>query len=323
MKKKGRIPTLVQNPSTAKAQAIRSAQFDDRSEWRLAHREASRSLLGFPHEGKRMLEWDRKPACANNLVAIGIGEKRVNGRFAGEPAVVFFVKRKRATRYLSRAEHLPKTIDGYATDVISMGLPRFASGQAIQASSEIYVDSDRTGTLGAFLENENGRRYAITNGHVTGPDRGETVYASGKALGVVEDVYIPEPGVWNEVDLATIAVNSDVQIDPSLPNVGVIAGPGSPEGTCRICGSISKGTGELFTTRTIVPIQGTNYGVQNIHVYRPSEDFPFAVEGDSGSIIVEENTQSAVGMLFAVQGQFGLAIPIDEIMSKLPGMHFL
>jgi hypothetical protein len=39
--------------------------------------------------------------------------------------------------------------------------------------------------------------------------------------------------------------------------------------------------------------------------------------GDSGSLIVEANTQNAVGLLFAGSGQTTVFTPIDRVLSTL------
>jgi hypothetical protein len=46
----------------------------------------------------------------------------------------------------------------------------------------------------------------------------------------------------------------------------------------------------------------------------------FAVEGDSGSLVVTEDNVHAVGLLFAVNSGHGIILPIDEVLSKLKGL---
>ena len=44
---------------------------------------------------------------------------------------------------------------------------------------------------------------------------------------------------------------------------------------------------------------------------------PFALPGDSGSLVIKEDGSAAVGLLFAVnnKGQYGIIMPIDQVLS--------
>lgn len=48
---------------------------------------------------------------------------------------------------------------------------------------------------------------------------------------------------------------------------------------------------------------------------------PFALPGDSGSLIVTEDGSAAIGLLFAVnnKGQYGIFMPIDQVLSAFGG----
>jgi hypothetical protein len=49
---------------------------------------------------------------------------------------------------------------------------------------------------------------------------------------------------------------------------------------------------------------------------RSNDSDPFALPGDSGSLVVTEDARAAVGLLFAVnnRGQYGIIAPIDEVL---------
>ena len=44
---------------------------------------------------------------------------------------------------------------------------------------------------------------------------------------------------------------------------------------------------------------------------------PFATNGDSGALVVDESSGQAVGMIFASSGQFAVACPIDTVLAEL------
>ncbi len=48
---------------------------------------------------------------------------------------------------------------------------------------------------------------------------------------------------------------------------------------------------------------------------------PFALPGDSGSLVVSEDGTSVVGLLFAVnnRGQYGIIMPIDQVLAAFGG----
>jgi hypothetical protein len=59
------------------------------------------------------------------------------------------------------------------------------------------------------------------------------------------------------------------------------------------------------------------------------DDDGFAADGDSGSIVIEQEKHKAVGMIFAESGRFAVACPLTEVFQKLrakanaPGLSLL
>jgi hypothetical protein len=54
-----------------------------------------------------------------SVVATGFGPKLVDGHATDEPSIHFFLRTKRPSKSVERARRVPKTIAGFATDVIA------------------------------------------------------------------------------------------------------------------------------------------------------------------------------------------------------------
>ncbi len=56
-----------------------------------------------------------------NVVIVAQGEKKRKGRGTGVPAIVVFVKKKIPEVALDPSYVIPKTLEGYSTDVVESG----------------------------------------------------------------------------------------------------------------------------------------------------------------------------------------------------------
>jgi hypothetical protein len=334
MKKDRRQPTISAKPDSPEATELRRALFSARSEWRGPKIEASRRYLGMSPRAKYLVSRDQLPSCSCHLLGVGLAEKISERKYCEEPAITFLVTRKVAKSKLTRKERLPKSIDGYPTDVISIGQPRLAQGSVVQAGSAINVQGRFPGTLGAFMVDQAGQRYAITNGHVVANQLKNPAYsppagtAGQQAIGVVQKAITPMPGVVNELDLAVVAVDPQAQLNPLLPGIGQIQGFAAPNAQqmVRMHGQASQNIfGWFFGSKvdTLIPIGGAQYGFREVYIFWRQGAGSFGQPGDSGSVIVDDNSQAAIGMLFSVAGGFGFAIPMARIAAKLQGLRFL
>jgi hypothetical protein len=66
----------------------------------------------------------RQPGAAENLMAVGVGEKISSGKHTGVWAVKFFVRLKYPEAQLESKHRLPKSIAGLPVDVEETGLFR-------------------------------------------------------------------------------------------------------------------------------------------------------------------------------------------------------
>ncbi|UCG02733.1 MAG: hypothetical protein JSW11_01830 [Candidatus Heimdallarchaeota archaeon] len=56
-----------------------------------------------------------------NVVSVGVGRKRVNGKETNELAIVVGVSEKLPENKLKKTDIIPKKLDGIKTDVIQVG----------------------------------------------------------------------------------------------------------------------------------------------------------------------------------------------------------
>lgn len=334
MKTDRRQPTISAHPNSPEAVMLRKALCHPRSDWVAPYREASQHLLGVAPRGKQFTHRKKLASCSDNLLGIAITEKRSAGKYVSEPAITLLVRRKIPLSKLTRAQRLPRTINGYTTDVVSIGTPRFAQGPVVRAGDAINIAGRHPGTLGAFLHDGAGQRYAITNGHVVGGTLGATAYsppfgtAEATPIGLVQHAAAPVPGTINALDLALVALEQTVEINPLLPTIGSVSGLTAPDPAqlVRMNGHSSPNAfGWFFASRAnlSLPIDGFTYGFREVQIFWAQGNGTFGAQGDSGSIIVDDNSQAAIGQLFAVSSGFAYAIPMERIFKGLQGWSFL
>jgi len=84
---------------------------------------------------------------------------------------------------------------------------------------------------------------------------------------------------------------------------------------------LTFGTIEAFEpTPWVLPYRSSKFNAMvwfiDTWTVKSNDADPFALEGDSGSLIVSENGKSAVGLLFAVnnRGEYGVMMPIKDVI---------
>jgi hypothetical protein len=231
---------------------------------------------------------------------------------------------------------LPSFIKGVPTDVIEAGTPRLAA----RPGSLLVVPEDtmdNSGTLGAVVENENGRRYLLSNNHVLAnlnqnpigyPILGEDMETRIAKLSAF--VALDVDGT-NEVDAAIARLVRSADVATALPEP---AGPLADElpMAAALGSEVCKvGAGSGFTTgvvhsplasKRIEDEQGDSILIVDAIVIEDSPDEFFSVGGDSGSLIVDVETRRAVGLLIGrtfsdSEDSFSIACPIDRTLQLL------
>jgi endonuclease G len=138
------------------------------------------------------------------LKGIGVGLKESSGRLSNDLCIQFYVSEKESKSILRHQNGIPKSIDGFLTDVRAASTPQFMSGTLRPTKAEIQqaIKSRRTrsrarpvvggiscssqfvtaGTLGYFCKkntDDSGATYLVSSGHVF---KAKTEYKKSSAI---------------------------------------------------------------------------------------------------------------------------------------------
>jgi hypothetical protein len=205
------------------------------------------------------------------------------------------------------------------------------------------VNSGSTGTLGAVVRDDK-NKYILSCNHVlaaNGRVPEEDDPKEGLRVGIVSAEFVgahvkiadpgpvvrlePEP-YWNTVDcaLALLPKDSnkvkatfregditvipadpiDPQRDMSVSKVGAASGP--------TVGKIVDVDAALFVDYSF----GT-FGFDHQIMIDGGEGSNFAIDGDSGAIVVDRESKRATAMIFAETGRFAVACPLSKVREEL------
>jgi hypothetical protein len=294
---------------------------------------------------KALLPQDRP----GNVVGIGIGKKSVNGQPTPTDCLRIYVVSKLVPNHLSPAELVPLDFEGVPTDVVEIGrLGRNGRtstantqpnstptpGSSIRVDTKApNVNSGATGTLGMVVSYAN-ERYILGCNHVLAvngrvledPDAKivSAVFAGDEPpIANVDPHYVPIRSGDNIVDCALAHVNERNQVSAAFPAAfgDLKPRPKDPQPRMRVK---KLGAATLTTYGTIAESSidldvnfdfGTYRFVNQIVVEGDLEEF--ATAGDSGSIIVDEESQQPVGMVFAASGKHAIACPLSAVLESL------
>ena len=133
--------------------------------------------------------------------------------------------------------------------------------------------------------------------------------------------------LWNTVDVALAKLKENVNFEYGYHTCRSLNAPtksGSPSigmTVSKVGRSTGETHGEIFMAQTILPV---DYNPEicwfkEVFSIRSTDGNVFAEKGDSGSIIIHKTGGEieAVGLLFAVSGDIGYAIPMPTVLEKL------
>jgi hypothetical protein len=215
-------------PATKLISGLSATQFKDLLgiKSNLSHRFLKPAHLAVA-AGARALREATNVAPRNNVVGVGIDEKYVDGIPTGVPVVKFLVRSKVLPSALSRAELLPRKIDGYETDVEETGpiVPQAKRKQAGAGAAAGSVPNPRlrirpaqpgcsigfrepndafvmAGTFGLLVKDSSGKKYLLSNNHVIAFENG--VQANGtRRTALATGATIYQPGLLDNGDIAS------------------------------------------------------------------------------------------------------------------------
>lgn len=173
---------------------------------------------------------------ASNIVGVGIDEKHVDGVPTGVQAIKFLVRSKVAPSSLSKAETIPKQVNGIPTDVeevgniVPQGKKKASARRAAAAPQAAAMPNPRqklrpaqpgssvgfeipggqfvmAGTFGLLVKDNQGNKYILSNNHVIAGENG--VDAGGSVrIGIPAGSPIFQPGFLDGGKAATDMVAS-------------------------------------------------------------------------------------------------------------------
>jgi hypothetical protein len=309
---------------------------------RSAKREARRRYLRKP-TGTRHETYVHSTLHAENVTGVGIGRKVTAGAKTDELAVRIYVRSKVPESILGRRK-VPKRLDGIATDVI-VSSPFRALGADFDTARQShrplapgvsigFAHPTRVvaGTLGALVL-RGGQAFHLSNNHVLafenrlplGSPIVQPGMLDGGALpvgqvgGLADFVRLGASGNRVDAALATAANGSRAQ-----PILHVRIGSSTPiaaVGDQRVH-KMGRTTGH--TVGTIEDLAADIPVRFSTKVYRfedqiliAGETEPFALDGDSGALVVDATSDGAVGLLFAGSSEFAAANHLTEVMTAL------
>lgn len=257
-----------------------------------------------------------------NIMGVGVGEKRVNRQGQGCPSVKFYVKKKLSNcppEYCVKPEILGVKTDVEQIGIVSIGeiLPeRLTQIRPAPGGVSIGHYQVTAGTLGCWVADTYGHYYILSNNHVLAnmnkgikgydPILQPAPYDGGQrdidTIGFLSD-YVPiNVHGKNIVDAAIAAPINEEDIDLSVLGIGNITGKTSPElGT-----HVRKSGRTTNVTEGIIDSISTTINVKmNAHIIQFTDQViirgeyrHFSLPGDSGSVVVDDENK-VCALLFA------------------------
>ena len=293
---------------------------------------------------------------AQNVVGVGVGTKFSEGKETSTQCVRFYVEQKIGKAALSAKQLLPTEVDGLPTDVIVTGKfqkmntasdnklkrrpvrPGTSIGFKIPPPKDNFV---MAGTFSAVVT-KGGKKFILSNNHVLAENG---VVALGAA--------IFQPGLLdggNEATDQVAALSQFIQIMPNVMNK-VDCAIAEFLATTRVSGILMPRVGALrsanpvsATVGMLVEKTGRTTGYTKGKIFDVSADVnvdyedkdgitftatfsnqiiiqgtpgSFSAAGDSGSLIVEQSSKTATGLLFAGSASHTIANHISDVLAAL------
>lgn len=287
----------------------------------------------------------------DNVVAVGISEKLVDSKAAGELTVCFYVKKKLAPSRVTGAKMIPGVISmpgdqTVFTDVKELGNLRpeatavQAKKLALQSGYSIGHHRITAGTLGAIIR-KGGKYFVLSNSHVLANSGKGTVgdailypgYADGGKMATSLAATLSEFVAFdtsgdhvNRVDAAIAEISEaflkkvNISIHKAASPIKTIVAKRGMKVT-KSGRTTGKTTGEVLDVnfRFVMRYPGVVGQVGYIDQVLCSR---YTEPGDSGSIVVDTTSGKIVGMHFAGANKGSVFNPIADVQNAL-GFQFL
>lgn len=313
----------------AKSQRARKQSAKSRLE--RAHDALAAKLIVKPRKFARSAESGTNALGFENVVGVSPGAKLIEGKSV--PCVTVYVVQKASEERVEKAALVPKEIDGVPTDVVEVGEFRASQTRGFYRPMQSGVSMAHfqgTDGTGACLVRKGNALFILSNRHVLAPDQNAQVRdfilqpapADGGTVPthVIGRLSAASPihfgDVPNKVDCAVAQTNRD-RVDPRI----FLHGPISYQPERAYEGmpvlKVGRTTGKTRgIVRSINAVNIVTYGAQSALfvdqiLIQSSTGGSFAASGDSGALIIAEETNRPVGLLFGASSTSGFAIAND------------
>jgi hypothetical protein len=307
--------------------------------------------------GVRALPAAISPAPAMNVVGVGIGEEVVENKPNGRRALKVFVRVKYPRAEIRSDHLLPDTHAGYAVDVEQVGLfrafqrkkakprqqaatdmpdPRVRVRPAQPGCSIGFQDPNgqfrMAGTFGALVQ-EPDSMYILSNNHVLANENqlapGAPIFQPGllddpnaDQLAELTRFQALQADGMNKVDCALAKPLKPGLVTRDILYIGVPNGvaPAAVDMVVHKFGRTTSYTvGRVTSTDTDVTIQ-YEMGALTFEgqiIIAGLDGQAFSAAGDSGSAILERQSQNVIGLLFAGSSSHTIANHIEDVLQAL------
>jgi hypothetical protein len=283
-----------------------------------------------------------------NVVGVGIGEMEAGREPTGLMSNKLLVRVKYAKESIPPEHLLPEMIDGMHVDVEQVGTfrplatfpdPRLTTTPAQPGCSVGFEFPNggmtMAGTFGALVKDALGVRYVLSNSHVLANEGqlalGSPIYQTGL-------LDLPLGNTRRQIAKLSKAIPFDPQpvlvdcalaeaVAPSLVSNEVLY-IGAPKGVLpakqdmvvhkfgRTSG-YTAGRIKMISADTTVDYERGAVVFKNQIIIVGLNDTVFSQPGDSGSLIIERESQQAVGLLFAGSSSHTVANHIEDVLQAL------
>ena len=275
----------------------------------------------------------------NNVVGVGFGAKISYGASGAvidsEPAIRVYVKTKLPLSELPAVNRIPPRINGKPTDVIAVGdLSLFSRPTSCGVS--IGHPAITAGTLGCLVKrlgDNSDEAFILSCNHVLadcnnadlgdpilepGPEDGGTAYPPIAELTDFEPLDFIDVNI---MDAAIARLQNSGDVTPDIRDIGHIEGPAGPASlyqSVRKYGRTTRHTMGVVTdiAADLRPRVGTATIDFENQLEISGVNGAFSDFGDSGSLVVDAVSKSAVALLFAGGGGTTFAAPIDPVLHR-------
>lgn len=293
------------------------------------------------------------PTVPENIIGFGLGEKYRERKPTGELSLKVYVVEKIPEDRLEEKLLLPKSFQDFDVDVEAVGrVILFANDIWLRPAPggvSIGHKDITAGTLGCIVEKED-ELYILSNNHVlANQNRGQKKVdpilqpgpADGGVLGrddiailtdfkdVVDDGKTP-----NLIDAAIAKPKNRKDVTPEIIGIGLLRGIASPKmyRTVKKSGRTTHVTQGIITDLDVtvrIPFgRGIALFEDQILIRGVGGQPWFSMPGDSGSLILDNLSDCAMGLLFAgsVSQDITFANRIEHILKHFnvkPGMYWM